>query len=289
MSKLFSIARKNESGAIIWSQDQIEYIISEYNKKHSVPQIARDFKVAPSTIRSLLRKKGIKILSLSELKKIDFPRDEKFFRLIDTAEKAYWLGFLYADGYIDKKNSIRVNLKREDENHCQKFLDAIGATNHKLIYSEKRVGEKTFYQACAAIRDNQMVKDLANLGCVNKKSLILQFPSEEQVPSTLTSHFIRGYFDGDGSLHFTQCGHAKKPNYRISFVGTQSFLIKLQEFLGVSHLALENCGNYFKLTISGNIQVGTILEYIYKDSSEEIELRRKRIIYENYKLQRIGG
>lgn len=49
-----------------------------------------------------------------------------------------------------------------------------------------------------------MAQDLARLGCVNNKSLILSFPSPEQVPDELIKHFLRGYVDGDGCLCCTQ-------------------------------------------------------------------------------------
>lgn len=42
--------------------------------------------------------------------------------------------------------------------------------------------------------------DLINKGCGINKSLILKFPDETQVPQNLISHFIRGYFDGDGCV-----------------------------------------------------------------------------------------
>ena len=66
MSDLFSIVRKNDnpSGRIIWSEDQIAFIIKEYNEHHSTTKIAYMFKTSPETIRNVLRKNGQKVLSI---------------------------------------------------------------------------------------------------------------------------------------------------------------------------------------------------------------------------------
>lgn len=290
MNNLFSITRKNDnpSGRIIWSEDQIAFIIKEYNDHHSTTKIADMFKTSPETIRNVLRKNGQKVLSIEELKKIDYPRNSNYFQTIDSPDKAYWLGFLYADGYISKGSEIRINLSSKDEEHLKKFLGAIGASNSKIHYSKKTISSKVFSQSYISLKDKKMCEDLKDKGCVNKKSFILTFPTEK-VPENLYSHFIRGYFDGDGSIHFTQCGQAKKPNYRISFCGTKDMLEHIRAILGKDKLSLEKRENIYSLSINGNKQLEKILSFIYEGSYDEIELTRKRQIYNNFLLQRFGG
>lgn len=284
---LFSIVRKN-NGTIIWSQDQIEYIINEYNVHHSTTIIANKFNVSTQAIRTLLRKNNVKVLSITELKHLKYPRNSFYFENIDCAEKAYWLGFLYADGYISKSGEIRINLMKDDERHLYKFLSAIGAINNTIKYSKKVTKEKTYEQAYCNLRDVQMVKDLANKGCVNNKSLILKFPYDK-LTSNLYSHFIRGYIDGDGSIHYTCSGNAKTPNYRLNIAGTKDMLIAIRDILNKNNLALEDKKTFYCLTINGNKQLENIFNYIYQDSYDAIELTRKRQIYNNFLLQRFGG
>ena len=290
MNNLFSITRKNDnpSGRIIWSEDQIAFIIKEYNEHHSTTKIADMFKTSSETIRNVLRKNGQKVLSIEELKKIDYPRNSNYFQTIDSPDKAYWLGFLYADGYIGKGSEIRINLSSKDEEHLRKFLSAIEASNSKIHHSEKIIQNKVFYQSYISLKDKKMCEDLEDKGCINKKSFILTFPTEK-VPENLYSHFIRGYFDGDGSIHFTQCGQAKKPNYRISFCGTKDMLEHIRAILGKYKLSLEKRENIYSLSINGNKQLEKILSFIYEGSYDEIELTRKRQIYNNFLLQRFGG
>lgn len=288
MNKLYSIVRRN-NGTIIWSKDQIQYIINDYNSNYSTTTLAKKFNTSPEAIRNLLRKNDVKILNLSQLKQLDYPRDSNYFEKIDSKDKAYWLGFLYADGYISQSNEIRINLTKKDEEHLQKFYDAIKATNHSIKYSQKVVKGKTYHTAYCNIRDKKMVEDLVKLGCVNNKSLILTFPTERQVPMLYLSHFIRGYFDGDGSIHYTQSGKAKTPNYRINFLGTKDMLLNIRKYFNKEKISLEKRGKIYSFSINGNRQIESVLEKIYENSTEEIELNRKKTIYNNYLLQRIDG
>lgn len=289
MNNLFSISRRNDTkgGSIIWTESQIAYIINEYNSTHSTVTIAKKFGTNPQMIRNVLRKNRVTILSLSELGMLEYPRNSNYFEKIDTPAKAYWLGFLYADGYIGKGKDkrVRITLKKDDEQHLNKFLQAIEATNTLVKYSQKKDGEKVFKQAYCCLRDSKLVEDLNNAGCTNCKSYTLTFPNSDILPEHLQSHFIRGYFDSDGSLHSTLSGKNKTPRYRITFVGTKSFLEILRHILGKDYIAIENRETYCMFSISGNKQLVSVLEYLYKDSEESIELTRKRQIYNKFLLQ----
>lgn len=101
-----------------------------------------------------------------------------------------------ADGSVRSKPGdfqIELSLKAEDEQHLYKFRDFINNKN-KVAYREKQKA----YRYC--FRSKQIHKDLIKLGCVPRKSVILEFPNQEQVPDKFLLPFIRGYFDGDGSL-----------------------------------------------------------------------------------------
>ena len=45
------------------------------------------------------------------------------FDEINSPEKAYWLGFIVADGYLnDDKNMLRIKLGNKDKSHLEKFI-----------------------------------------------------------------------------------------------------------------------------------------------------------------------
>lgn len=267
--------KREKGGRIIWTQEQIDFIINNYNKYYSTPNIANYFGVSTKPIRALLRKQNIKVLSLHELQLVKNPRNSDFFTKIDNSIKAYWLGFLYADGYIDK-NTISICLKAEDKEHLEKFKKALEAPNHKI--HDKIQNGKHYVRI--DIGDKKMVQDLWNLGCVQNKSLILTFPYQ-YLTENLYSHFIRGYMDGDGSLYWNK-NSGIHDDFRLSFVGTKDMLIAIKNILGKDHLNLCPKGNVFNLKINGNKTLIPILEYIYKDSYEEIELTRKKEKYNEF-------
>ena len=120
-----------------------------------------------------------------------------------------------------------------------------------------------------------MIKSLKRLGCVPNKSLTLEFPTEKQVPKHLVNHFIRGYFDGDGSLST----NGKANGYKVSFEGTDSFLEVLKDVLKVNtkiSKRRENSSNSY-LRFGGNLQVLEKLNYLYHDAT--VYLDRKYNIY----------
>lgn len=264
----FTIVRNPKSGTIAWSEDQMKYIISEYKKGKTLSALGREFGVSYSTIRNLLKRKGIK----TEGNKHNFPRDEFYFSNIDSKEKAYWLGFLYADGCVHS-NSNEISITLKDRDHLEKFRKAIKSNNKIGESIDKRFSSmpKIYH---FSIKDKQLKSDLIKWGCVPNKSLSLtKIPN---IPRDFVSHFIRGYFDGDGSLHWLN----GTKNFRISFVGTGPFLKDIQKELGLSLSLGQQEGNKSKyFQVAGRKQVPMILDYIYKDSDENIRLTRK---YKNY-------
>lgn len=268
---LYTITRGN-GGVIAWTDEQVAYIIDKYiNENYTLKQLGREFGCAYGTIRNLLNKHHIQ----SRGSRQGYPRNEFYFNKIDTREKAYWLGFLYADGTVASKTSA-VSITSIDREHLEKFKKAIGAINHLItdIYDNRWKNAKTLYRF--EIKDKQIYEDLVKWGCIpNKTLLVNKIPN---IPRNFVSHFIRGYFDGDGSLHYLKSTN----NYRISFTsGSADFLKEIQKELEVSHLSLghEKDSNTYQLQISGRKQVKRILNYIYQDSTNSIRLDRK---YEKY-------
>ena len=271
MLDLYTITRIN-GGVIAWTDEQVAYIIDKYiNENYTLKQLGQEFGCSYATIRNLLNKHHIQ----SRGNKQGYPRNEYYFNKIDTEEKAYWLGFLYADGCVHSNNyEISVNIT--DKEHIEKFRQAIGAVNHKITETKDNRFEnaKLLYQF--TIKDQQLHTDLIKWGCIPQKRLIIE--KIQNIPRDYVSHIIRGYFDGDGSLHYLKGTN----NYRISFVGTQKFLTEIQKELQTNvSLQYGNTGKAYTLQIAGRKQVERILKYIYQDSTEQTRLDRKYQTYLN--------
>ena len=188
------------------------------------------------------------------------------FEIIDTEEKAYWLGFLYADGSVgSKEDKIELGLAEKDLKHIEKFRDFMNIAN-KISYREKTKSYRMSF------RSAKCKQDLIDKGCIPKKSLILDFPNENQVPKHLIRHFIRGYFDGDGWFTNTESC------FQIGVIGTENFI---NGFLN----SIENTNKDNKIfdvhrkngakryVFGAYDDVLNFLNWIYKDSN--IYLERK--------------
>lgn len=266
---LYTITRGN-GGVIAWTDEQVAYIIDKYqNENYTLKKLGSEFHCSYTTIRNLLNKHNIS----SRGNKQGYPRNEYYFSKIDTEEKAYWLGFLYADGCVHS-NNYEISINITDKEHVQKFQQAIGATGHKIteIQDKRFSAAKTLYQF--TIKDKQLHSDLIKWGCVPQKTLIIdKIPN---IPRDYVSHFLRGYFDGDGSLHYLQGTN----NYRISFTsGSESFLNDIQKELQTQVSIGHSSENTCQLQISGRKQVERILRYLYQGSTEATRLDRK---YDTY-------
>lgn len=120
----------------------------------------------------------------------------KYFEFIDNIEKAYWLGFAYADGFVNKTETVfRFNLSIKDDEHLNKFIYCVsGDTSTKSYYPAYKIaGPSVHYY----ILNSEFVKHLVDKGCSHKKSLTIRFPS--LASEELESAFLAGYYDGDGS------------------------------------------------------------------------------------------
>ena len=205
--------------------------------------------------------------------------NQDYFQAIDNEWKAYWLGFLYADGYVisetqckKEKHSLCIGLQIKDRNHIQKFLDSLQSdapikdyhTNYKDCFASK-----------AVICNKKICNDLISHGCVPRKSFILKFPT---LRDDLIRHFIRGYFDGDGCISINKDKHT----VRVNFVGTEDMLKHIVEIFAKECGAhkpelIENSNNNGNIVYSiqwGNVYTcHKIYNYLYKGAN--IYLDRK--------------
>jgi hypothetical protein len=142
-----------------------------------------------------------------------------YFNTIDTDEKAYWLGFIAADGTVDdrpRRYSLAIDLQPRDLHWLQRFRDTIapGATITQH-------GERSF---SFSIGSKELVTDIVRLGIGRRKSCHLRWPA---VPEQFAITFLLGYFDGDGSL----TPRAGRRDYQWLLLGTLDFLCVAREYL----------------------------------------------------------
>ena len=239
------------------------------NENKSIRKISNELSINRKLLSKKLKEDNIIIKDknknyISKAKRFNF-YDSSIFKIIDTEEKAYWLGFLYADGYVNLNKGIELTLKEDDLSHIKKFKNFMKCDN-KISFREKQQAYRI------SIYSKELAFDLTQLGCFQNKSLKLKFPTENQVPKHLIHHFMRGYFDGDGCICFGQ------GQLRFSVIGTKEYLLEYEKnilkVLNRKHPNKWNSeGKAYNIRYGGNIQVSKIFDYLYKDAT--IYLDRK--------------
>lgn len=212
--------------------------------------------------------------------------NHNFLDKIDSEEKAYFLGFMYADGCVTSGNAITIQLKESDLEHLEKVKNLI-SKEAKIKYVTSRYDENHSITTKVrfTVHSTQLHQRLVELGCVPRKSLILKFPTKDQVPSYLVHHFIRGYFDGDGCVYTRT---PKKRNSSIivtSLVGTLEMLMGIKEAMNLTSKAIpckekRTNGNTYNISFGGVNLVRNLHDYLYRDAT--IFLQRKYDIFNKY-------
>lgn len=207
----------------------LQTLITEYKSGKSLTQIGKEY----HTNRHILSKKlkAANIPVINEQNKLRF--NENIFDVIDNEEKAYWLGFIWADGNISKqvegkKKDYRfeISVCEEDYDHLVKFNQFVEYSGTNVKKRVHRLNDKEFVSYRWMISNKHLWQTLNSYGCIPKKSLVVKFPDKNIFSNpTLIHHFIRGYFDGDG------CIFCYKNNPGCSVVGTENVLKTIQTLI----------------------------------------------------------
>lgn len=239
--------------------------------------IRKEFGITFLNLKSIFEKYEIKNCYKKQTRKPRFKSNFDFFEKIDSEAKAYWLGFIYADGYITGKQ-LGISIHQKDIDLLYQFKKDINSENNINKYENNTAFGKTAY-CRIAITSEKLVKDLINKGVFYNKTNIIKFPTKEQVPEDLIHHFIRGYFDGDGSIIKPSKG---KTQYRISFLGTNEFLTELRKKMNIetktkfSKRKPTQTVEEFKF--GGNKKVKEAKNFLYKNAT--IYLKRKKEVFD---------
>lgn len=254
---------------IFLTLEQEKYILNNYNKM-SAKEISNILNCSVRDINIFLDYNKL----IFNSKK--YTINENYFEIINSPNKAYWLGFLCADGCIlvkEKNNKksyvLEVSLSEDDILHLEKFKMSL-KSNTPIKY--KTIKNK--YKACRVnICNKKICEDLIKLGCTPRKSLTLTFPSEDKVPKELIPHFIRGYLDGDGCVYNNGEG-----NVSLSFVGTYDFLNSIENIMyeefGLTKTIFGKKGKAYQCSWGGKGNLKTWFDYLY-NYEDIIFLQRK--------------
>ena len=233
-------------------------------------EMAKLLGVSRTTVQRNLKK--IKLSTPNYHNSIKF--DNSVFDIIDTEEKAYWLGFLYADGSVGKtNNNVELSLSVKDISHLEKFKKFL-KTPKTIKVSTITVNNKQFERCRLIVTDKHLKQSLIKCGCTPKKSLTITFPNKNIISENLIYPFIRGYVDGDGSITFSKSGRLE-----LLIIGTKEFLETVVEIFPEFHTLKKDKrwkGNTFYISISSD-KADTVLTKLYKNASIYLDRKYNRL------------
>lgn len=259
------------------SKNQEQEIVDKYYT-HKAKDLAKQYNCSKSLIIKIWANAGItekKPYRVYEL-------NENFFQCIDTPEKAYFLGLLSADGNIstfeNKQNTIRISLQQEDRYIIEKFEECI-STNKPIRDYESDRGSFIGKYSTLELSSDKISNDLGKYNLFPNHTHSFKFFIFEE---PLMSHYVRGYFDGDGCITFR-----KKDDYRsavCSICGYHKNLVVLQNYLSSINITThwrEDKRDY-GIDAFGNIltqnkkECYDFIKYLYGNCNEESGLFLKR-------------
>ncbi len=261
-----------------------ENVISLYRDKMSATAISKRIGVSTSSVIRYLHKSGIQVTK----NYTKYSANHSYFEKIDSEDKAYFLGFIAADGFV-QKNSIGIEINSQDKKIIEAFLDKTESNNP--IYERVRTHKsgKKSKMASICITSKEMVSCLARLGIKQRKTFNLDWKkTTKNIPKHLLRHFVRGFFDGDG--WFVQ------KRFAYGFVGaSENFMNGLANYLEsmkcLSNRYRRAGERAFQIAVNGRLLFLNFHKLIYENSSIFLERKKnmaKSINYSETKGRKTG-
>lgn len=271
------------------SQKPMKRVLDELKIDHSRGNLTSYVSNYPNGLYDVNEEEHVnkQISELSDSSKKKYYVNDHYFDDIRSPEVIYTIGFLYADGCNHNNEAVSLSLEEGDVKILQKISDNLQyekgvvfidmSNKHDFGYNYKN-------QYCLQIYNRRIANALNILGVTPRKSLTLEFP--KWLHPTLYSHFLRGVFDGDGSIsRYFKDGKAR--NTLLTITQTESFCRAIMDIaakqIGInSHIYDASCHNGVTkvFQICGANICKKFLDWLYKDST--IFLQRKYDRYCSY-------
>jgi LAGLIDADG-like domain len=258
--------------------------VSKLLKKYRIParslsQARREGMAAGRMVRDIIRKDGER--GQQVLRSVTF--DRQFFKNWSPS-MAWVLGLLYTDGNLfrvprsepgDERGPWHVSLFQKEPEVLVKVRELLNCNAN--LYFQPKVGIRGELYTLR-ISDKELFADLVGLGLHARKSSTVRIPAS--IPAEYVSHFIRGCWDGDGSVH-TSKGDARQ-NVVASFVtGSKDFAKDILRYLGdlgLPETTLRRGSGAFEFKYGG-ANCALLARVLYKDADASMWLNRKEELF----------
>lgn len=250
--------------------DEIEHKILEfYNDGYGVMELSNKFQLHRATIQRILKRNDVKLR-----KRTPAHYDIHFFDEYNV-DSCYWAGFIAADGYVrSDRDNVSIHLSASDASHLKKLETLTNYTGKTRVYEN---------ECCLSFAGEWFPKALAkNFDIYPRKTVNITI--SDKIPKDMIPHFLRGYFDGDGSV-------VKIENYlRANFTsGSTVLLNQIVDYMYNAGIRVRNEDGKAKIFQSSHSisysckNALQVLDLMYAYSTELTRLDRKYQLYLQYK------
>ena len=236
-----------------------------YESGKSLAQLSKETDISTYKLKKMLIAEGIHIRSKEEQNKYS-PQNQRKYEVWDeffeklNPTNVYLMGFLAADGSIQKDGGIKIGLSTID----RAFLEKVRIILHSNYPIRDYLTKDGFSVSEFIFRSEKIKQKLAEYGIVNNKTKTFQFP--HNLPKELYIDFIRGYFDGDGTFCMAgQYHRASLCGYNQQFLQDVVTILKEQYDIPAVKIQKDNRGNtyYFQYSQSS---AQKLYELFYKEN-----------------------
>lgn len=177
--------------------------------KHNNPtQVSKELEIPRSTVSYLIKKHKLTVVKTNNRLTIN----HNFFDVIDSPEKAYIVGYFFADGCLENKKvkRIRFNSAMGDFEIIEFIKNQLSPHTKMTISEDKRknltiknrvVKTKQKMVSFGVVSENMVKTLMEEYNVSDNKTYSQNEFNFHKIPSEFYRDLIRGYFDGDGSIH----------------------------------------------------------------------------------------
>lgn len=261
------------------SESQITHIVSSY-ATHTAKELSSTHGCSHWNIKKIWAKHGKQGKSHRR-----YAVDLTYFESIDSPDKAYFLGFIAADGCVRRPSRgpsvLSIRISSEDEEILIQFLKHLKSDIPVLrsCYTTPWKGVQKEASFINVISD-KFCKDLESYNVVERKTRCYE---PAPLPDDLKPHFMRGYFDGDGTVYKVGGKSGAYPShYRFAVCVNENTGRYFQNYLeqkGIrSHLIEDKTSSIFQLRIADNLSKLMFVKLLYEASEAPCLQRKKHLI-----------
>lgn len=251
-----------------WYDDNKEIILNLYYSGCKINDICNKLECNKSMIYRKLNEWDIKRrnrIKNKERYNAIYNVDAHYFDNIDCEHKAYWLGFMVSDGFVNKKE-ISFCLKKDDIEVIESFRNDL-KSNHPIKFNKD--GNPFITIVCKSLCDS-----LYSYGLHNRKSWNFDIDNiVSKIPEEYEHHFIRGLFDGDGSIKYYNYPYLNKPQYHFGYTGLENVCLYIKNKLNIKRELIHERNTTYTIVSRNPDNINDIYNYLYKDAT--IYLSRK--------------